>query len=1252
MPTIIQLSDFHVRSSFPDPANNIVFVNMIKAIMGQLKKEDHPILVYNGDFISRAEMSEAVEDCSNPTLKDQIWRDTMRAAFDKAYDYFNYMTTQIGISSKDIIICCGNHDVYSGDAIDFDMECPMKKSSDEKLKEQFARIAKYGRTRFALFNDCAKRITGTDDWHKTRFIQIQEINFLIVNTNWIDKYGEGGAIRKLCIDCQSINNEIKEHAAELCENTNKAKNIFVAHAPIGDYCEYARYNGYAENPAIGPIPEVDSLFGLKLYGDKHSLDENTSGFIVGAPLDAPRISLIIHTIDETAHRYMVVHYIKSADKWAIRTQSQELDRILDLSKQFIKDQAMKYLFGDANKSLLPNRILKFAETRSMEKWTCLSELLCASTEVRNHFDGTEKYEVINPADRGGFITMLTNIINNAGSPERNIITIKGAPRLGKSVCLSLLYMNMLYEYSTCGFRYIPLYFDIENAVSKIETDTPNLESDPTLVNRDCTQTAERFKMYFRQFLQEGLKLAKELSAKVVLIIDGLSQHYLYDENRIEDTIDDLIGELDPNESIIARLITCIDFNDFKAFGNVRQQETRKSEYVIFFKKLLSIVVGENKKYDVFMHAFSELQSSSELEEEKVKESIRKLNIQSVDTNFLISSWDQLKKGSSKSYYSLLSSFTDKKLTAGRIGITSAACYDYAVRSKPYSDLIVAGLTNNEFDFIRTQEMVINYLLAVNYVNCIDRYDKNNHECLNRLYGHSICSFIRARIEHKEMQIKLLSFAEEHGEELSLQGISTLSYLVGRTELLEDQEFENRKKKWLKRIEKFINKRSCDDDETRFFQAVARRTIRISCIKNSNDSSSMFTYIRTLIGNDFERRVNRSFYLQFYGDRMDAYGKSARKGVKVDLLFNGFDIFYTYHILTSRLIRLKGESDWNVLLELELFTLCDLIQRRFDTTIAFDPKKKESVKSFFYNPKYNQPDNDMAEKVLSNVVKIINNYLNLFESKSSKDVLFVNYLKDCKNRFARAKDIIMKGPLDEKDFCYRPEQVLSSVMRIRKIKRVGWSIKENPTDTIPREKVCEYQDPKDALETTLEHTFEAYMIGLLYLPEAENRRKGYDKQEVLNMLLLHDLGEAEVGDIIPAFETAEELRSAEDSYCKWLFLQSAHNGISNLNKYFDLWIKWSGKQGDFKPKEIYNVKVAKDIDVIQRLYRMLCFLLKEIIEFSNERVKEFYRGRGDIKTEEGKRVFNVLIGDNPTFVPVFKKYSNEMSAKNFDLDINK
>ena len=116
-----------------------------------------------------------------------------------------------------------------------------------------------------------------------------------------------------------------------------------------------------------------------------------------------------------------------------------------------------------------------------------------------------------------------------------------------------------------------------------------------------------------------------------------------------------------------------------------------------------------------------------------------------------------------------------------------------------------------------------------------------------------------------------------------------------------------------------------------------------------------------------------------------------------------------------------------------------------------------------------------------------------------------------------------------------------------------------------------------------------------------------------------------------YENYNDLRIKEKAFCDNLFLQGTHKNMADLSEYLYLWQEWHENN-----TTNINVTIAKEIDKIQMLYKMLRLLQSEKINLSKARVKDFWKARNSIQSVEGKQIFNILIAKDE-FLNVLRAY---------------
>lgn len=1191
MQTILQLSDFHIKASMERPEKNKVFVSLVETLKS-LNLEDI-ILIYNGDVIDTKAIMDEIDPKLTLNEKASLWDTGAQKAYEKAEEYFEYLTRELLISNDKVIVCCGNHDInpyYEGG---LELSCPNPKK----------RIL-YSGERFRQFSNFCNRVQIRKDTWGTYFREIDNINILVVNTNWINKWGPSGR-QNLCIACEEIQkviSEKKERLVRTKKDKSKLFNVLVAHAPRTDYCEDSLYR-YEDNGRVAIMESIDRLFGLKLYGDKHTDSVHNFDYIVGAPLGERYITCGMHQFDDDFHHHHK-SLVFSDNAWKVVGSERDIDEILNISVDSVKKQALEYLFGTRDITDLAVKIQNFEEVRSGENWLALDRLIRAYADIQK----PQPKGAGCPIDASdGFINTLTRLISD--STRKVSITLRGEERVGKSVSISLLYMNLLYRFISGTFEYLPVYINIEQIMSQIEGD-----------NRDSQAYMQKLREIISEKLKRGVKLATNLQRPACCIIDGINKFYIYKNAKVEDMI---ASELESEAGRqYARLVYCIDTGNNTGLGSTPQHSRKDAEYVVYFNRILTKKVNSKKKYRTFVKSYCTLKDTSTTDETAriVLENIERMQILEVDTSLLINFWKDLSQANDISLFEVIENYVGQYITTAELHRAAKACFMYYRNGKSYTEIKkTCNISNDVFELIRTQKLAARYLLAANYVLAIQNSGEDSilDPCLNILYSHEICAFIRQYICKCDAQAQIVAFARMRYKDLSFEGKATISYMLGRImeckkseimELLDMQEHELH----LAEVH--------GADELEFYKSIALRSVRLSKMFTENDTCKCLReYIRDLIKDNYERKINRVFYLQFYGDRKTGFH---------DYLSEGFDIYYTYNILASRLDAWRHGGKRYTLLDLELFTLCDLLQMRLDSPKAKSSNGKDEVKSFFYNEKFNQPKDDMAVNVLGFIIEIICCYLNQY-GNTDENLIFNKYLAVQLKRFQMAKEKITKGPLLEGAFS--PEDVLTGLCTLGTEKRIGWGISDVVSEKISEESFLKLRKEEPIQETTLQHTFEAFLIGLLYLPAKSKNNKLYDKQKILNMLLVHDLGETVVGDIIPQYENYDRSREREREFCEELFLQGTRSNIADLSEYLFLWEAWCNNS-----HEDYNILIAKEIDKIQMLYKLLKLLDEEKVELTGDRIKDFWKAKSMIKTLEGKEIFNILIARNKRLKSVAEK----------------
>ena len=155
-----------------------------------------------------------------------------------------------------------------------------------------------------------------------------------------------------------------------------------------------------------------------------------------------------------------------------------------------------------------------------------------------------------------------------------------------------------------------------------------------------------------------------------------------------------------------------------------------------------------------------------------------------------------------------------------------------------------------------------------------------------------------------------------------------------------------------------------------------------------------------------------------------------------------------------------------------------------------------------------------------------------------------------------------------------------------------------------------------------------MMAMLFLPE-DLGYEGYSKREILDMLLIHDMAEAKLGDqVLGLNEPRKDLREQNDVMRK-LMVKGTYPNVASLTYYYNVWT------GYYNGINI-NSKIARDFNLIQSVYTFCEYYTKYPEHFS-PMDKELWMGeKNKLETEIGYAVYEKLVENNSDFGTLFRE----------------
>lgn len=160
------------------------------------------------------------------------------------------------------------------------------------------------------------------------------------------------------------------------------------------------------------------------------------------------------------------------------------------------------------------------------------------------------------------------------------------------------------------------------------------------------------------------------------------------------------------------------------------------------------------------------------------------------------------------------------------------------------------------------------------------------------------------------------------------------------------------------------------------------------------------------------------------------------------------------------------------------------------------------------------------------------------------------------------------------------------------------------------------------ESLADHTLNAWLMGMIYLPN-EYGEQSYDKQTILNMLLLHDMAEAVIGDHKGALsEPTKELKKHNELLRK-LLLKGTYPEVANMTLYYDAWVEYYYGQS-------INARVARDINLLQTVNTFFTYFVESPDSYTMDTVKKWISEGDKLSTNIGYDLFERIIVGNPSY----------------------
>ncbi len=476
-----------------------------------------------------------------------------------------------------------------------------------------------------------------------------------------------------------------------------------------------------------------------------------------------------------------------------------------------------------------------------------------------------------------------------------------------------------------------------------------------------------------------------------------------------------------------------------------------------------------------------------------------------------------------------------------------------------------------WSLIHTHLSIRDYLLAFQIVFRLRRIggmDKNSpkedYECFNFVYTDSINNFCKEIMNADPQTQKYVSDGiYKIFKKVELTAQTHFCYLLGRFNSSNQKEHAHQYLNLLlEQIDKSNNKKGHKNQSIENQYLLYFRTIYISLIY-LGDKTANNKYLQRLLDDPQWNSINRGFHREYYGDI--PFDPGLQSLTLEDNVEEEFSNTFTklYRKLNESLIQAQNYN----LFEIELFTLCSLAQHR-------QVHKNGKITS----------------EQISAINKLIQRAIDVRRVDPGKPIgKYIEFLID---NFSEDKFF----PLGK---------LFSRIYNIKNEDRAGWK-KRGLRDT----------------EKVSSHLYGGWLIGKICLPDIVPEMPDYDKGRILDMILIHDLGEAIVGDKTPDEKTAEhkknERRAIESTS---MFSTYFGNKLSDIATNF--------KDFESKNDDDINIAVANDLDKLDNLMQLYTY-----VHTQKMHVPDYDRWVNDLigglKSDPGKKIMQMMVDFFETF----------------------
>lgn len=820
-----------------------------------------------------------------------------------------------------------------------------------------------------------------------------------------------------------------------------------------------------------------------------------------------------------------------------------LEDIYSVSKKFFK-RSFRSILGHSRTSMLEEFTRKY------------SDLFSIVSHVKKN---TETIDF-----DGKLIEFLLNAIYS--SERENIIKIVGNNGSEKNALSQILFLNVYVTAKTCD-NIVPFYINLPFYEKQSYDSSEKIQAQ---IDKQLSRDLEPFIRYSQS----------NPNVKPIIFIDGI-RDFVFSKTIIEHILAEKLSQ-------IHNLVKVVSVDTNLTINKKRQKKVialapSNFEYIV---KVSPVDLVDDDICSRFYDAFNRIYG---IDASMIHEKMKQMSFYEIDAYILRLSAQILLDNLHNDNFTIsdlyeamcLEVFNGDRET---LLLAAKTAYDFAYNEVEFEDVDV--FSAKHWTIIKRHKSFVEFLISYYYIYNLVEFDgKWDVDFFEQVLPKEITRFITPRLNDAFFnEEKIIKLCKAHYSDMGILGKSEMTFWLGR---LKNAKLSSEATTLLKQYYDEIRSSIQEKEEKRLYTSQSERKadlfllrgITVSLIyKGMDDISS--SYIVMMLDQDLPNVINRGFHLEYYGDKpyipnrdMLDFEDDVRVGEKA------------LKRLRKNILQHFSSNIGTPILELDLFTMCSLIQNRIG-------------------------DNVLA--VSFNILPYVKQCLTFLETYYGR-IKHVNNAKIFAY-FGMVHDDFQKFVDEPKPLAMQSE-MLNTYSNAKGVKRTGWVDLQIP-------------DP----ESIVEHMYATWLMGMLNLPEVYYV-DGYNKNKILNMIMIHDLGETITGDIPkPQKKGHPEFDNNEDRVMRSFLLKGTYPGMMNLREYYSLWDEWFHQ-------ESFNARVAKDLDCLQAIYQFCVYYLEHPSNFSDQKAVNWLGEYQDLKTEIGVELFGRLIRQNPRFYAIFDKFPN-------------